>query len=33
MSVRVYANEQVRKEFGAETFSIDLVSEGFYDRA
>jgi hypothetical protein len=33
MSVGVYANEQVRRDIDAETFGIDLVSEGFYDRA
>jgi hypothetical protein len=29
MSVRSLANVQVRREFGAETLSIDLVLKGF----
>jgi hypothetical protein len=33
MRVGVNANEEVRQGFGAETFSVDLVSIGFYDRA
>jgi hypothetical protein len=33
MSIHVYANEEVRRKFGAETLSIDLVLEGFYDKA